>query len=120
MSHNIKENEEYVNNIDDFSDNNNDNVDKFPKTDEPSETEPELVVDERENSPEQDVSQEESRSEGTEKGRRGDSTRTKSTTYTGTSGSANAFTTTTLAIQLLMGCGDSFHLWACRCTFSRV
>jgi transcriptional antiterminator NusG len=63
MSHNIKENEEDVNNIDDFSDNNNDNVDKFPKTDEPSETEPELVVDERENSPEQDVSQE----EGTEK-----------------------------------------------------
>ena len=97
MSHNIKENDEDVNNIDDISDNNNDNVDKFPKTDELSETEPELVVYERENSPEQDVSQEESRSEGTEKAEEEIRQEQKSATYTDTSGSASTSTTTTLS-----------------------
>jgi transcriptional antiterminator NusG len=97
MSHNIKENDEDVNNIDDNTDNNNDNIDKFPKTDEPSETEPELVVDEQENSPEQDLSQEESRSEGTEKAEEEIRQEQKSATYTDTSGSASTSTTTTLS-----------------------
>lgn len=97
MSHNIKENDEDVNNIDDISDNNNDNIDKFPKTDKPSGTEPELVVDEQENSLEQDVSQEESRSEGTEKAEEEIRQEQKSVTYTDTSGSASTSTTTTLS-----------------------
>jgi transcription termination/antitermination protein NusG len=97
MRHNIKENDEDVNNIDDISDKNNDNIDKFPKTDEPSETEPELVVDEQENSPEQDVSQEESGSEGTEKAEEEIRQEQKSATYTDTSGSASTSTTTTLS-----------------------
>jgi transcriptional antiterminator NusG len=97
MSHNIKENDEDVNNIDEITDNNNDNIDKFPKTDEPSETEPELVVDEQENSPEQDVSQEESRSEGTEKAEEEIRQEQKSATYTDTSRSASTSTTTTLS-----------------------
>jgi transcriptional antiterminator NusG len=97
MSHNIKENDEDVNNIDDISDNNNDNIDKFPKTDKPSGTEPELVVDEQENSLEQDVSQEESRSEGTESAEEEIRQEQKSVTYTDTSGSASTSTTTTLS-----------------------
>lgn len=97
MSHNIKENDEDVNNIDDISDDNNDNIDKFSKTDEPSGTEPELVVDEQENNPEQDVSQEESRSEGTEKAEEEIRQEQKSTTYTDTSGSASTSTPTALS-----------------------
>jgi transcriptional antiterminator NusG len=103
MSHNIKENDEDVNNIDDISDNNNDKIDKFPKTDEPSETEPELVVDEQENSPEQDVSQEESRSEGTEKAEEEIRQEQISATYTDTSGSASTSTTTTLSDTTAIG-----------------
>jgi transcriptional antiterminator NusG len=97
MSHNIKENDQDVSNIDDITDNNNDNIDKITKTDEPSGTEPELFVDEQENSTEQDVSQEESRSEGTEKTGEEIRKEQKSTTYTDTSGSASTSTTTTLS-----------------------
>jgi transcriptional antiterminator NusG len=97
MSHNVKENDQDVSNIDDITDNNNDNIDKITKTDEPSGTEPELFVDEQENSTEQDVSQEESRSEGTEKTGEEIRKEQKSTTYTDTSGSASTSTTTTLS-----------------------
>src|SRR5215208_76185 len=48
MSHNLKENEEDISNIDDIFDDNKDNIDKFPNTDRSSATDSDLVVEEDE------------------------------------------------------------------------
>jgi transcriptional antiterminator NusG len=59
MSHNVKENEEDIGNIDDIFDDNKDNVDKFPKADQSSTADSDLVLDEHENEPGQDTTTEE-------------------------------------------------------------
>ena len=59
MSHNLKENEEDISNIDDIFDDNKDNIDKFPKADRSSATDSDLVVDENKNEPGQDTIAEE-------------------------------------------------------------
>ena len=58
MSHNLKENEEDISNINDIFDDNKDNIDKFPNTDLSSATDSDLAVDEDENEPGQDTTAE--------------------------------------------------------------
>lgn len=65
VSHNLKGNDEDVNNLDGIFDDKDENIDKSPTTDSSTEAEPELARDEGENGG-QDKAQEESGSGGTE------------------------------------------------------
>ena len=87
MSHNLKENEEDISNIDDIFDDNKDNIDKFPKADRSSATDSDWVVDENKNEPGQDAIAEEGEiGEGTggeaKEGQEEESDRTTRTTTT--------------------------------------
>jgi transcriptional antiterminator NusG len=65
VSHNLKGNDEDVNNLDGIFDDKDENIDKSPTTDSSTEAEPELARDEGENGG-QDKAQEESGNGGTE------------------------------------------------------
>jgi transcriptional antiterminator NusG len=58
MSRNVKENEEDISDIDDIFDDNKDNIDKFPKADQSSTADSDLIVDEHDNEPGQDTTTE--------------------------------------------------------------
>jgi transcription termination/antitermination protein NusG len=94
VSHNLKENEEDVGNIDDIFDDNNDNIEKPPTTDGSPGTEPDLAHDKEENN-NQDKSQEENRSGSTKKGQEEVRQEQEPTTYNDTSSPVSPSTSST-------------------------
>jgi transcriptional antiterminator NusG len=94
VSHNLKENDENVDNIDDIFDNNNDNIDKFLTTDKSNGTGLDLARDKQENDG-QAKSQEENRNGGNEKGEEEVRQEQEPTTYDDTSSPESPSTSST-------------------------
>jgi transcriptional antiterminator NusG len=94
VSHNIKENDEEVDSIDNIFDDNNDNIEKHPTTDRSSGAEPDLAHDKAEND-DQDKSQEENRDGGSKMEEEEVRQQQEPTTFNDTSSPASLSTSTT-------------------------
>jgi transcriptional antiterminator NusG len=94
VSHNIKEDDEEVNNIDNIFDDNNDNIEKHPTTDRSPGAEPDLAHDKEEND-DQNKTQEENR-DGVAKKEEGEVRQQQEpTTFNDTSSTVSPSTSTT-------------------------
>jgi transcriptional antiterminator NusG len=94
VSHNIKENDEEVDSIDNIFDDNNDNIEKHPTTDRSSGAEPDLAHDNEENN-DKDKSQEENRDGGSKMEEGEVRQQQVPTTFNDTSSPASPSTSTT-------------------------
>jgi transcriptional antiterminator NusG len=94
VSHNIKENDEEVDNIDNIFDDNNDNIEKHPTTDRSPGAEPDLAHDKEEND-DQDKTQEENRDEVAKKEEEEVRQQQEPTTFNDTSSTVSPSTSTT-------------------------